>query len=226
MLNEIAKKIIWSIIVKIRICQLNLLNPLMILKEEVGKGIKFMSRDEKFLDPANWSEIRRGWIYEAAIPYTGERPLDFFIQDEDCPYRGTVVGKNGEFKSGKENLVILGLKQRKVVVISNDDICQDNFRYDLSVAPIYTIYDEDKEEAWYEDVVNGSHHFYAYLPKEVTGREAVVDLTNIVTISKNMLLNVKYDANAYIKDIETKMEYCLQLGAYKKTERVREEDVS
>jgi len=182
------------------------------------------NKDEKFLDQKNWSNIKRGWIYEAAIPYTGERPLDFFIPDPDCPYRGTIVGRNGEFRPKETHYVVLGLKQRKVVVVSNDDICNDINRFDVTVAPIYTIYDEDKREQWYNDVISGNHLFYSYLPKHVTGRECVVDLSNLVTIGKNMLLNDKKDISDYMKDINEKMEYCLQLGIYKKRQEIIEDE--
>jgi len=199
----------------------------MTLRKKVGKGTKnkhVIKRDEKFLEKENWSEIKRGWIYEAAIPYTGERPLDFFILDSDCTYRGTVVGKNGEFTSGKEHFIVMGLKQRKVIIVSHEKNCSDNTMFDITVAPIYSIYKEDKLQPWYSDAITGNHLFYSYLPKEATGKESVVDLSNLITINKNMLLNNKSDASRYMIDINTKMEFCLQLGIYKKQQEVNEED--
>ncbi|GIO39485.1 MULTISPECIES: hypothetical protein [Paenibacillus] len=182
------------------------------------------NRDSKFLSPENWHLIKRGWIYEAAIPYTGERPLDFFIRDTNNPNKGSIVKGNGNFVPGQEHLVVLGLKQRKVIVVSNDDLCQDKNIFDVTVAPIYSIYEEDKKFEWYNDVVNGNHLFYSYLSKDITGRECVVDLSNIITIGKNMLLNDKHDATSQMQDIHLKMEYCLQLGIYKKRQEVVEED--
>jgi hypothetical protein len=42
----------------------------------------------------NWSDIKRGWMYEAAIPFTGERPLDFFIPDEANELQGRIEAFN------------------------------------------------------------------------------------------------------------------------------------
>lgn len=185
-----------------------------------------MIRDAKFLNKANWHEIKRGWIFEAAIPYTGERPLEFFLPDPGDDMRGTIKKNNGNFFAGEVQKVILGLKQRKVIVISNDDICSNNNFYDITVAPLYSIYESDKKVEWYKEAVEGSHLFFAYFPEKVTGRECVVDLSNIITINKNMLLSRKIDATDYIADIEKKMEYCLQLGVYKKQQAEQEEGAS
>lgn len=175
-----------------------------------------MLRNTKFLDPNNWSLIKRGWIYEAAVPFIGERPLDFFIRDDNDAYRGTVVSLSKNFDGpGESHEVVLGLKPRKVVVISSDNLNQKPDHFDVTVAKIYSIYEEDKFEQWYKDAFDGTHPFFAYLPKEVTGRECVVDLSSIESIHKNMLLEDKCDAASYMPAIDSKMEYCLSLGMHK-----------
>lgn len=180
-------------------------------------------RDQKFLHVENWKDIKRGWIYEAVIPYTAERPLDFFTPDADDPNRGTVAKSNGTFNPNTVQKAIFEMKQRKICIISNDDFCQDPSIYDITVAPIYGIYEDDKKETWYEETKNDTHPFYTYLSDEYTGKECVVDLSNVMTINKTMLLKDKKDVTSRLPQIEKCLGYCFSLGMYKKQESSTED---
>lgn len=180
-------------------------------------------KDQKFVDKNNWSDIKRGWIFEAVVPYTSERPLDFFIPDPSDNIKGKLQRGYGNFRPGTTQKAVIELKQRKVLILSSDENCADRLIYDVTVAPIYGIYTEDKNEEWYPKVLNGTHPFFAYLPASITGMECIVDLTNIISISKNMLLKDKYDITTYMDPIEKLLEYCLSLGVYKKKNEETEE---
>lgn len=173
------------------------------------------NRDLKFLDKSNWSEIRRGWMYEAAIPFVGKRPLDFFIPDPNDQYRGTVIGKNGDFRPSEIQQVVVRLKPRKVVVVSQDKNNSNNAIHNITVAPISSIEPEEREKDWYKLAVEGTHPFFVYLPEEVTGKECFVNVSSITTIHKNLLLNSKIDLSEYMPSVDDKLEYYLSLGAYK-----------
>jgi hypothetical protein len=173
-------------------------------------------RDLKFISPDSWGDIQRGWIYESAIPFIGERPLSFFHRDSVNKSQGTVAKNNGDFKPGNTYEIILPLKQRKVVVISNDDICHNKYRINVTVAPILSIADHEKKENWYRQAKEGTHPFFVYLPEDVTGRESIIVVSDLTTIHKNMLLNDKKDINEYMPVVESKLEYCFQLGIYSK----------
>lgn len=180
-------------------------------------------RDQKFIHPENWKDIKRGWIHEAVVPFTAERPLDFFIEDEKNPKYGKIESGFGVFKPSILHKAVVELKQRKVLILSNDEICQATDVYDITVAPIYGIYSDDKQKDWYKQVVNNDHPFFAYLPEEVTGKECLIDLTNVISISKNMLLKDKIDISDKMDHIENVLERCLQLGLYKKSVSISEE---
>jgi len=183
-------------------------------------------RNSKFLDKQNWSLIKRGWIFEAAMPYIPKRPLDFFIPDDDCNYRGTCVSVNEAFLTGKVHQVVLSIKPRKVVVISADVLNEDTEHFDVTVAKIYSIYEEDKTEPWYQPTVEGTHPLFAYLPKNVTGRECYIDLATATNIHKNMLLEEKMDISSYLPVIDNRLNYCFELGIYSKNKEQSEEDAS
>lgn len=66
-------------------------------------------RNFKFADKSNWSLINRGQIFEAVVPYVGERPLEFFIPDRTSPHKLVIkvqwrdsVNKDGSFLSWDE----------------------------------------------------------------------------------------------------------------------------
>ncbi|WP_124118483.1 type II toxin-antitoxin system PemK/MazF family toxin [Paenibacillus xylanexedens] len=177
------------------------------------------TRNKTFMDKSKWSLIKKGWIFEAAVPYVGERPLDFFIPDSRTPYRGkvvsgTAVALSEDFTEGgdKEYQVVLNLKPRKVVVVSNDELNADTTQRDVMVAKLYTIKRKDKSEPWYPLAVSGSHPFFVYLGQEITGRECIIDLSTITTIHKNMLLQEKLDITPIMPAIESKIKYCFDLG--------------
>ncbi|WP_165790076.1 hypothetical protein [Paenibacillus sp. GM1FR] len=198
----------------------------MISKEEAGKGIDFVAkyfRDQKFLDKENWSDIKRGWIYEAVVPYTAERPLDFFVPDDTDPLKGTITTSKGIFNPKTVQKAVFELKQRKVCIITNDDMCQDKTVYDITIAPIYGVYQDDKQQSWYNEALNDQHPFYTYLEKQITGMECIVDLSNTMTINKSMLLKDKYDMTHRMSQVEECLGYCFSLGLYKKKQAAEED---
>ncbi|WP_336784137.1 hypothetical protein [Paenibacillus illinoisensis] len=177
------------------------------------------TRNTTFMDKSKWSLIKKGWIFEAAVPYVGERPLDFFIPDKKDSFRGKVVrgtsvALSEDFTEGGNTVyqVVLDLKPRKVVVLSNDELNSSETQLDVMVAKFYSITDKDKSESWYELAVNGTHPFFVYLGQEVTGRECIIDLSTITTIHKNMLLEEKLDITSIMPVIESKIQYCFDLG--------------
>lgn len=181
-----------------------------------GVCVSSYQRNQKFLHKNNWSDIKRGWIFEAIIAYTPERPLDFFIPDPADKTKGTVQSSLGNFTPGTTQKAIIELKTRKVLILSNDDICKRTSVYDVTVAPIYGIYEDDREKEWYQKVVKGTHPFFAYLPEEITGMECVIDLTNVMSISKFMLLKERFDITDRMDKVEERLQYCLALGVDKK----------
>lgn len=81
-----------------------------------------MASNFKFTDTNNWSLIDRGSIFEAVMPYVGQRPLEFFIPDKKSPHtgkskRGITVAFNSEFaKSDEKYDIVLGYKTEKFLL--------------------------------------------------------------------------------------------------------------
>ncbi len=190
-------------------------------------------KNSKFLDKSKWSLIKNGWVFEAAVPYVGERPLDFFIPDVKSPFRGKVVRGTSvslteDFTTGgnKEYQVVLQLKPRKVLVLSNNELNEDLDHYDVIVAKIYQVHPDDKLSAWYELAKNGNHPFFFWLDKDITGRECVIDLSSVTTIHKNMLLEEKMDLSPIMPAVDQKIKYCFDLGMEKVRDLDTGEEVS
>ncbi|SDM16688.1 hypothetical protein SAMN05428961_110136 [Paenibacillus sp. OK060] len=71
--------------------------------------------NSKFMDKSNWANIEHGWVFEAIVPYVGERPLDFFIPDKKTNFHGTTTGtrkvkppRKGTSVATSEDLLVAG----------------------------------------------------------------------------------------------------------------------
>lgn len=154
-----------------------------------------------FSDPNNWGNISRGTLFDAAWLHHSdmERPLTFFIPEVEDPSTGKLSKSDGDFSpvlvNGKmravEQQIVVTLKPRLVLVISHNDICQTTSFDFVHVAPVMTITEHDKTKRAYEKMKNDDHPFFIYLPETVTGRECYVDLSQLTSVHKSLLLNKK-----------------------------------
>jgi len=177
----------------------------------------------RYLNVDNWSEINRGHLFEAVIYYPSDtkRPLTFFIPDEDNRSRGSVVASIGDFNAKEingrmraiEQHAIVGLKPRKVLILSNDSFnVSPEFEF-VQVAPIMSIEDRDRLKQWYIKAKNDDHPAFVYLPVEITGKECYVDISEIMSIHKSMLLSrIKALTTERLKIVEENILECLDLG--------------
>ncbi|PIH61536.1 hypothetical protein [Paenibacillus sp. LK1] len=184
----------------------------------------------KFLDKSNWSLIKNGWVFEAIVPYVGERPLDFFIPDNKSKFRGTTTGtrkvkgpRKGtniatteNFSRGGEFEIVLTAKTRKIVVLSNDDLDNSLGHGTVMIAKIVSVDEHEKEEEWYKLTVEGSHPFFVHLDEAFTGKECFIDMASITTIHKNLLFEEKFFlGNNIMMNVTSKLDYLMNLGFYR-----------
>lgn len=102
-----------------------------------------------FLNRNNWNVIERGRVFDAVSYYNTDtrRPLTFFIPDETQqdgqPITGKLVESPGDLESvmidgvmkSPEHKVVVGMKQRRVVALSNNQFSQNNSYEYIYVAP-------------------------------------------------------------------------------------------
>ncbi|STO12881.1 PemK-like protein [[Flavobacterium] thermophilum] len=174
-----------------------------------------------FISKENWLNIYRGHEYEAALPYPSDtkRPLSFFIPDDNDPERGRIVESNGNFKPiyingkpiAKEQKIIMTVKPRKVVVLTNDEINQNEYFEYILVAPINTIKPNEKHKEWYHKLINDEHPIFTYIPKGKL--ERYVDLSQTMSIHKSLLLRKSdHIPEDRMKVIDDNLVQCLALG--------------
>lgn len=148
----------------------------------------------RFINKENWVDIERGYFYQAAMYYLSdtEQPLRFLTINEEGNL--TIEKKNGDFspiivdgvKRAVEQDVVITVKPRQIIVLSNDEICKSTrFEY-IQVAPVLGLYRHNTGKSWYNDLVDDELEGFAFIPKGRFGVE--VDLTQITTIHKSMLL--------------------------------------
>lgn len=116
------------------------------------------------------------------------------------------------------------VKPRKVVVLTNDVINQnEDFEYIL-IAPINTIKPDEKHKDWYHKLVNDDHPIFTYIPK--WNLERYVNLSQTMSIHKSLLLH-KSDPipDDRMKVIDDNLVQCLALGLISEDEVEEEKDI-
>ena len=78
------------------------------------------------------------------------------------------------------------VKPRKVVVLTNDEINQNEYFEYILVALINTIKPNEKHKEWYHKLINDEHPIFTYIPKGKL--ERYVDLSQTMSIHKSLLL--------------------------------------
>lgn len=150
----------------------------------------------RYMDPKNWGDIERGYVFDAAMLYHSKRPLKFFVPDDDDANRGRLVDANGDFSPvmidgsprAREQQVVVTVKPRKIIVLSTDLINKSSdFEY-IHVAPLFSISKEDREKSWYPLVKEDRHVTFLLVPGR-KGYERYADLSQMTSIHKGLLLN-------------------------------------
>lgn len=122
-----------------------------------------------------------------------KQPLRFVESYNDKEFK--IVKRYGDFRPARidgryravEQDVIVTLKPRQVIVISNDIMNQSkNFEF-VQVLPVFSLTHKDSTKSWYEDLKNDKHIGFAYIYRE-QGYGLAVDLTQVSTIHKSLLL--------------------------------------
>lgn len=174
-----------------------------------------------FMKKDKWEEIERGYEYEAAMvfPSDTKRPLSFFMPDAEDPLKGSITENIGDFSAeiidgnfrAKTHQIVMNIKPRKVVILSNNVINKSKeFEY-IIVAPINTVKPYEKQKDWFQLLVKDRHPIYTYLPKGENDR--YIDLSQSIGIHKSLLLK-KYDDIGVerLEVLEEDLLNCLSLG--------------
>lgn len=165
-----------------------------------------MSRNStRYMLKSNWHEIERGHVFEAAMLYSPSdtnRPLYFFEEDAPNSTTGSVVQRTGDFApkkiggvyAAKQQKLVIGIKPRRVVVVSSNKINKNrDFEY-IMVAPVFTIKPEDEKKAGYQKILDDDHPYFVYFPRTAAGGKLIkryIDISQLISIHKGILLEKK-----------------------------------
>ncbi|WP_068794192.1 type II toxin-antitoxin system PemK/MazF family toxin [Brevibacillus laterosporus] len=182
-----------------------------------------------FSDKRNWRNIERGFLFEAAMIYPSdmERPLLFFIPDGTSPNHGKLVKSLGDFRPQKttegyvalEQKIVMNVKPRRVLILSDNTLNKSEEFEFVQIAPVMSISRRDQSKAWYQKTIEDDHPAFIYLPREITGKECYVDVSEIMSIHKSLLLMKKNKVpNGRMQVVEDAIIECLGLGLIPETD--------
>ncbi|MDM8364848.1 type II toxin-antitoxin system PemK/MazF family toxin [Bacillus thuringiensis] len=152
-------------------------------------------------------------------PSDTKRPLSFFVPESEGANKGEILNSIGNFNPqvvrgkirAREQKVVVTVKPRRIVVLTDNEInATEEFEYIL-VAPINTIKEYEKSKDWYSKLKDDEHPIFTYLPKG--SLERYVDLSQTVSIHKSLLLYKKEKVSEERMEIlEENILQCLSLG--------------
>lgn len=195
-----------------------------------------MSRYE---DHQYWSEIGKQQIFEAWVPHVANRPMGFFVPFNDGqdiellqrepyitkPIEGMVTNQIQDNSIFSEHLVVNKLKRRRVVILTGTEWCVDETYPVVNVAKIVSIKPDRKGTKWHQTVVNGDHPFFVHLPEEITGVESYINMAQVTTIGKKLLITKYGQMRADImRSIEKTYNKIVDLGIILPDHKVITED--
>lgn len=135
-------------------------------------------------------DIKRGYIYWSAIPFTEERPLGIFkkisgvhgkkVEEDAETFKGRFNATTGK-KESEEVDVIIRHKRRMVTVIQSDEAL-GKFLY---VLPI-TTYNGNSDKI--NQIKNNPNVPQYHYIGSLTGKEAVVNISDMKRIHKSLLM--------------------------------------
>lgn len=123
------------------------------------------------------------------------------------------VEVDGALKSQEHNVVV-GMKQRRVVVLSNNRFSQDNSYEYIYVAPIMSVHEKDRGKKWYAKMINDDHPTNIYIPRRHDGYERYISLAQIMSIHKGSLLRNVHEEieEERLGLVGSHLNYILDLG--------------
>lgn len=169
-----------------------------------------------FSDYDNWPTIQKQYIYEAWVPFVTDRPLNFFINNHGSEKEGFLTEFIEDNSISSEHRVLVTLKRRKVLILSSDEQAQNKIQPDVLMAKIVTIKPIQRLQDWYKALIKDEHALFVYLPKEITGEEAYINMTQVTTIGKKLLIQKKNLLTAdRMELVEKRHMECIDLGVIK-----------
>ncbi|KRE82431.1 hypothetical protein ASG89_14330 [Paenibacillus sp. Soil766] len=157
------------------------------------------------MSKSNWHEIKRGHVFEAAMLYSPSdtnRPLYFFEEDGPNSTTGSIVQRVGDFApkkigrtyAAKQQRMVIGIKPRRVVIISNDKINKHHDYDYIMVAPMFTFHPGDEKKPGYQKILDDDHPYFVYFPREIEPGKILkryIDVSQLISIHKGILLEQK-----------------------------------
>ncbi|WP_237690735.1 PemK-like protein [Paenibacillus caui] len=170
----------------------------------------------KYSDYDQWSEISKQYIFEAWVPFVPDRPLDFFVHNEGSVTEGFITSVIDDRTVYSIHKAVIPLKRRKVVILTADSLCKDKYYPDILVAKIVSIKDHHRDQEWYKLLVQDKHALFVHLPAEITGEESYINMAQVTSIGKKLLIEKKNILSAgRMQLVERRHKECIDLGVIK-----------
>lgn len=171
-----------------------------------------------------YDQILRGKIFNVAVPFTSERPLDFVIEDEKLKGLYRIITKDDGFegvvnpKTGRRQApvvkIVTEFKLRPAIVIQKNEF-NNNLNYHMTIVlPITKIREEDKNNEYVQEAIkNNDVEYYHYL-SDLLVYESLILINDPKRIHKNMLFATAKDIvldNHVMEEILVKFAKCFEI---------------
>lgn len=175
-----------------------------------------------------YGQILRGKIFNVAVPFTNERPLDFVIEDDKFKGFYKIITKDDGFEgvinqeTGRRQAPVVKIatefKLRPAIVIQKNEF-NNNPNYHMTIVlPITKIRKEDKNNEYVQGAIeNNDVEYYHYLGKLLL-HESLILINDPKRIHKNMLFATPKEiilSNDIMEEILVKFAKCFEIKKIK-----------
>lgn len=171
-----------------------------------------------------YDDIKRGKLFNVAVPFTNGRPLSFVMEDPINKNVFRIVKKDDGFepvtdpRTGKKKAPVLKIvteyKLRPAIVIQDDEWNHKSEYHSVIVLPISSIYEEDKKDPITQRMIEKNDLDGVHFLGNTTGREAYVTINDPKRLHKNLLFKTRNEIifpDKVMEDIMIKFAKCFSI---------------
>lgn len=176
-------------------------------------------------------DIIKGKIFNIAVPFVAERPLEFVVQDDGNSDKYRIVTKDDGFEGtmgadGKRHAdvvrVVTDYKLRPGVIISSNELNNNEDFKDVIVLPISSIHTNESQRSLIQRMKEKNDLPSFHYLERLVGKESYVIVNKPIRLHKSMIFEARREIvldQEIMTEIMKKLAKCLEIEEIEKCDQ-------